>query len=1099
IKPANVLLDEDQNAYLADFGIAKNLEQVHKESLTAGGAIVGSPAYISPEQIKAEPVQPQSDIYCFGIMLFEMLTGRQPFPGPTPVAYIHQHLNDHPPSLREFNTDLPAALDVIVQRATAKNLADRYASITAMLRDLEQAFPQTVVLTHLAAPINGETAVYTRLDTAELAALENPYRGLRSFSEADADNFFGRDTLVQELLGFMSDGADLERFVAVVGPSGGGKSSVVKAGVIPTIRRGGLPDSEHWFIVDLTPGTHPWEEVEAALLRIAVNPPNSLLAQLRDGNRGLLRAVQRVLPADEKTELVMVIDQFEELFTLVEDEAVRTHFLESLVTAVLDSRSRLRVIITMRADFTDRPLNYVDFGEMMRRRTAFILPLTPDELTQAITRPVEQLGLQMEPRLVSTITAEVGQQPGMLPLLQYALTELFEQREGQVITLKMYHATGGVTGALARRADEIFESLDPASQMTARQLFLRLITLGEGVEDTRRRVLQEELLQLGSSSGNRSLIPAVLETFGRHRLLTFDHDPVTRSPTVEVAHEALLREWPRLRQWLADSRDDIRQQRLLAEAARLWQTNGRDDSYLLLGSRLTAFEAWVQTTTVKLTADEQTFLHASLIARDDQQAAEEERQRRELETAQQLGEEQSRRAEEQSAAAQSLRQRAYFLTGAVVIAAVLALAAVGFARSSTNNASLAATRASEALYNSNLAAANEAEAIANANIAATREVEANKEREEAQREANIRATAEAEAEIQREEAQNSERAAQEAYSLSLAANARQALEANNTELALLLALAANRIENPPLAAWQALIDVAYAPAASKEILFQNNIPLSFDLMPNGTHVLVGTNNGELQLYNLETKSIITTLRGHEGSVMSVAVNTDGTQALSGDSNGTAILWDLESGQLIHRMSGHSDAVEALDFLPDETRAITGVNSVNAPGELTIWNLKSGQMISRFGNTIDQNRYGIRSLAVLPNSNTVLVGINRANIADAPQFILWDFEKEEIVQSFQTATGFSISDIAISPDQQYILLASFDNNIYLLDLASNEIVRELRGHGADVSSVAFSPDGKTAVSGSRDDSIIWWEVKSGRILNHFEGHAEDIRQIGFSNL
>ncbi|MCA9919932.1 MAG: protein kinase, partial [Anaerolineales bacterium] len=629
IKPANVLLDDAQNAYLADFGIAKDLLPAN-ESLTEGGALIGSPAYISPEQIKAEPLHPASDIYCFGLLFFEMLTGRKAFAGPTPLAYLQQHLNEPVPSVLGVDPSLPPALEALIEQATAKDPADRFADMNALLSRLEAVLVPTLL--ELDLPVASKEAALLPLSPQEIAALANPYRGLQPFTESDADNFFGRDTLVQELLGKLSDETDLERFVAVVGPSGSGKSSLVKAGLLPTLRRGGLPGSENWFMVDLTPGEHPWEEVEAALLRIAVNPPESLLAQLREDDRGLLRAINRCLPDDGETELLLLIDQFEELFTLVRDEAVRIHFLQSLVTAVLDPRSRLRVVLTMRADFIDRPLQYVDFGELMQQRLTLVLPLTPDELTQAITQPVAQLGMALEPELVATIIRDVGEQPGMLPLLQYALTELFAQRDGQMLTLAGYRRTGGVTGALARRADEIYNGLNRADQAATRQLFLRLVTLGEGVEDTRRRVLLAELATLsvigkqltvaGESSQERRL---PLAEYGQHRLLTFDHDPVTRGPTVEVAHEALLREWPRLRGWLQESREDVRRQRLLDQASAQWVSNGRDDSYLLRGGRLTAFEAWAETTTVALTAVEQDFLQTSITARDARHAAEEAR------------------------------------------------------------------------------------------------------------------------------------------------------------------------------------------------------------------------------------------------------------------------------------------------------------------------------------------------------------------------------------------------------------------------------------------------------------------------------------------
>ncbi len=268
----------------------------------------------------------------------------------------------------------------------------------------------------------------------DLATIENPYRGLRAFTEADAADFFGREALTQRLLERLSEEDAEARFLAVVGPSGSGKSSVVRAGLIPALRRGGLPGSEQWFVVEMTPGTHPLEELEAALLRIAVNPPKSLLGQLREDERGLARAVKRTLPVGEDTELVLVLDQFEEIFTLVEDEAVRAHLLDSLVAAVLDARSRLRVVVTLRADFMDRSLQYIAFGELLRQRAEFVLPLTPEELERAIVGPAERAGLTLELRLADAIIREVGEQPGTLPLLQYALTELFERRAGRALT-----------------------------------------------------------------------------------------------------------------------------------------------------------------------------------------------------------------------------------------------------------------------------------------------------------------------------------------------------------------------------------------------------------------------------------------------------------------------------------------------------------------------------------------------------------------------------------------------------------------------------------------------------------------------------------------
>jgi transcriptional regulator with XRE-family HTH domain len=309
-------------------------------------------------------------------------------------------------------------------------------------------------------------------------ALANPYTGLRAFGENDTADFFGREALTARLRERLAAAEELSRFLAVVGPSGSGKSSVVRAGLLPTLRRELLPGGLQPLIVDIVPGTHPLEEIEAALLRVAVNPPSSLLEQLRDGERGLVRAVKRVLPADGRTEMLLVIDQFEELFTLTRSEQERADLLRNLFEAMRDPSSRLWVVVTLRADFYGHPLLYVPSTELVGRRTEVVGPLTPDELYRAITGPAERAGLRLEADLPVAIIEDVAEQPGALPLLQYALTELYERRNGRVLTLRAYRQSGGVPGALARRAEELYTGLAPAERSEARQLFLRLVTPG---------------------------------------------------------------------------------------------------------------------------------------------------------------------------------------------------------------------------------------------------------------------------------------------------------------------------------------------------------------------------------------------------------------------------------------------------------------------------------------------------------------------------------------------------------------------------------------------------------------------------------------------
>ncbi len=572
IKPANILLDLEGNSYLADFGIAKDLGEGSGQDQAE--AMIGSPGYISPEQVKSESVTPQADLYSLGVVLYELLTGEHPFPGETPSTLPFKHLMEPLPSLKAANVELPSALDAIIQRATAKAPADRFPDALSLAAAFREAIDAAQAVTDAAYEVPtvvglttdpAQPDVPTTLLDAALLDVENPYKGLRAFQEADASDFYGRDALVSRLLDRLAETGDAFRFLAIVGPSGSGKSSVVRAGVIPALRQGRLAGADKWYFTEMLPGAYPLDELELALLRISQNASFDLGEQLRRDERGLLRATRLVLP-DDDSEMFLLIDQFEELFTLVEDEAAREHFLNNLLAAVLDPRSRLRLLITLRADFYDRPLLYEELGEVMRRRTEVVLPMTTAELERAIAGPAERIGLTLEPGLTDVIIADVEQQPGVLPLLQYALTELFERREHLRLTRDAYRASGGALRALADSAEDIYTGLGEPQQKVARQIFLRLITPGEGADDTRRRVRRDEL-PFGPDAD------AVIDAFGRRRLLTFDRDPVTRNPTVEVAHEALIGTWQRLREWITDSREALHLHRRLAAAK--WRNYGR--------------------------------------------------------------------------------------------------------------------------------------------------------------------------------------------------------------------------------------------------------------------------------------------------------------------------------------------------------------------------------------------------------------------------------------------------------------------------------------------------------------------------------------------
>jgi DNA-binding SARP family transcriptional activator/ABC-type glycerol-3-phosphate transport system substrate-binding protein len=582
IRPASILIDEAHSAYLSDFGIA-----IDDDRARGMAHVTPGPPYASPEQLANAPVTPASDVFSLAVVLAQALIGRPP------------------DDIHRVATEMPGPISDVILKATSPEPQDRYADVETFVLAVQAAVGSTVAPVE-AAPVR----------------LVNPYKGLRPFEESDVADFFGRERVVERLIARLGASGTGGRFVALVGPSGSGKSSVVKAGLLPALRLGALSGSADWFVAELSPGRHPYEALEAALLRVAVNPPTSLLEQLTDGEAGIRRAVRRVLP--EHSQLLLVIDQFEELFTQAPHAATQA-FLDALAAAVEDPVAALRVVVTLRADFYDRPLGHRAVGELVRRGTEVITPMSPEELERAIDGPADRLGVRFETGLVAEIVADVSDRPGALPLLQYALTELFDQRRGPVIELAAYREMGGVSAALIRRAEALYVGFDTPAREATRQVLLRLVTLGEGTDDVRHRVLRQELTALGDPA-----VEQVLDAFGRHRLLSFDRDPVTRGPTVEIAHEALLTEWDRLRAWIDDSRDDLRQQRRLANASAEWQAADRDPAYLLRGPRLEQTAAWAADTDLSLHPGERTFLESSVAQRHAEAAVEQERRRREV-------------------------------------------------------------------------------------------------------------------------------------------------------------------------------------------------------------------------------------------------------------------------------------------------------------------------------------------------------------------------------------------------------------------------------------------------------------------------------------
>ncbi len=442
-----------------------------------------------------------------------------------------------------------------------------------------------------------------------------PFRGLQVFDEEHASFFFGREVLTQHLV----EQLRTDRFLAVIGPSGSGKSSLVRAGLMPQVRQDMLPVSRTWPIVIMKPGSQPLDTLAARLLPHLPNSSDSLAARqslltsLWQGQRGLHHAVQVALAAaPDSQRLMLVVDQFEEIFSLCSDQQSRLRFIENLLYASTIAGGQTIVVITLRADFFGRCAGFPNLAAWLSERDELVGPMSKAELHRAMEGPAELAGLQFEKGLKETILADLGREPGVLPLFQYTLLELWERRRGDWLTIDAYYQVGGVQGALAQRADEVYASLIPSQQATVRRILLRLTQLGEGTEDTRRRAPLTELLP---TSGEVADVEAVVRQLADARLLTTDQDEQGHE-IIDVAHEALIRGWPRLRSWLDEDRAALRIHRRLTEAANEWQRKNRDESFLYQGTRLTEAMTLAESGPNVLSQLEGEFLRASVELQD---------------------------------------------------------------------------------------------------------------------------------------------------------------------------------------------------------------------------------------------------------------------------------------------------------------------------------------------------------------------------------------------------------------------------------------------------------------------------------------------------
>src|SRR6266536_5875390 len=480
------------------------------------------------------------------------------------------------------------------------------AAAKSLLPDLFGVGGYTAALDEIIAFLKAETPIgIPEEPTLPVPPGEprNPYKGLRAFTRDDAADFFGRDALIEELAGtierFLSaekPTAPASRLLTVIGPSGSGKSSVVMAGLLPGLQKSALPGSEAWVYLDpVAPGKRP---LESLILAFAPRLPERSLQAIRhdledDSARGLhLLATQLVKRPGVK--VVLTIDQFEELFTQTLSEQERQHFIDLLVAAVTEPRGPLIVLLTLRADFYDRPMHYLQLSQLIEAHHTSVLPMNPHELRAVIEQPaiLPDVQLLFEGNLVGDLLFEAQGQAGALPLLEFTLDQLFHLREGHWLTRKAYQQIGGVKGALAKHAESTYTSLPSEEhRRLARALFLRLIDPGVTEQDTTRRRVSLTELSLPDSEQTK-IMHEVADTFIAARLLMTNK--IAGTTTIEVSHEALIREWTRLADWLREAREDIHLQQTISEDVAEWERRSMPRDRLYRGSQLKEANTWAR-------------------------------------------------------------------------------------------------------------------------------------------------------------------------------------------------------------------------------------------------------------------------------------------------------------------------------------------------------------------------------------------------------------------------------------------------------------------------------------------------------------------------
>ena len=869
-----------------------------------------------------------------------------------------------------------------------------------------------------------------------------PYRGLFSFQETDAQFFFGREQVTQQLLVAVKK----KSLVALVGASGSGKSSVVFAGLLPRLRHtayGKGLDTHHESsvqIVSFRPGNNPFKALATALsqcslmtqvisqtipkhgqendsdyaadLSIAVE----IERRLRQTDQGLLNLIDGMGKEHLGTRLFLIADQFEELYTL-SPESDRKSFLDILLCAVEDA-PKFTLILTLRADFCGYILAYRPMSDALQDAIQFLGPMNSEELQAAIEKPAKEMQVELEEGLIQKLIHAMNEQPGRLPLLEFALTQLWSrQRDGQLIH-QTYDEIGGVEEALANHAEQVYAQLKPADQSRAQRIFIQLIQPGSGTDDSRRTATKNDV-----QPENWDLVAHLASS----RLVVTNRRELTGEETVEIVHEALIRCWKRLRNWIQVDGEFRLWQEQLRSAMQQWEKSDRDDGSLLRGKFLRDADYWQHCRDEELSSQEKRFIQASLVLFEAE--AKKQRRRRQLTIS--------------------------GLTSGLVIASIFAGVALKQWQNSAHNEIKAIQASSEALFASN----NKLDAL----IEAIR----------ARQKSNITGGVEKKTEAQVDAVLRQAVYGVDEYNRLLLHQDEVKSIAFSPDGQMLAT--ASRDKNINL--WKKDGSLITSLTGHSDRIWQAVFS------PDGQMLASASTDNTVILWTIEsgkTPIIQSTLKGHRDGVRGVAFSPDGQMIASASDDQTVKLWTRE-GRLIQTLEGHTGVVNGVIFSPD------GQTIASASDDKTIklWN-RDGTLLT----TIQGHADIVNGVAFSPNGEML------ASASWDKTVKLWNLQtKEPTLQTTLVGHQEVVFGVEFSPDGQMIASSSWDKTVKLWK-RDGRLIKTLIGHSDRVWGMAFSPDGQTLASTSDDKSVKFWKLKSP-LLNRLTGHSAVVIGVAFS--